>query len=64
MGEQKAPGTGARRRHIANIYEIVGLDQDTYNDFDGMSVMRAGRGTVDQMIHGIVTALNDVLCPM
>ena len=62
MGELKALVL-ARGDHIANYTDIVGLDQDTYNDSTGMSVMLRAEAQLDQMIHGIVTALNDVLCP-
>ncbi len=60
MGELKALVL-ARGDHIANYTDIVGLDQDTYNDSTGMSVMLRAEAQLDQMIHGIVTALNDVL---
>ena len=62
MGELKALVL-ARGDHIANYTDIEGLDQDTYNDTTGMSVMLRAEAQLDQMIHGIVTALNDVLCP-
>lgn len=62
MGELKALVL-ARGDHIANYTDIEGLDQDTYNDSTGMSVMLRAEAQLDQMIHGIVTALNDVLCP-
>ena len=62
MGELKALVL-ARGDHIANYTDIEGLDQDTYNDSTGMSVMLRAEAQLDQMIHGIVTALNDLLCP-
>lgn len=53
----------ARGDHIANYTDVEGLDKDTYNDTTGMSVMLRAEAQLDQMIHGIVTALNDTLCP-
>lgn len=53
----------ARGDHIANYTDIEGMDKDTYNDTTGMSIMLNAEAQLDQMIHGIVTAINDLLCP-
>lgn len=53
----------ARGDHIANYTDVEGLDQKTYNDTTGMSVMLTAEAELDQLIHGVVTALNDALCP-
>lgn len=53
----------ARGDHIANYTDIEGVDKETYNDTTGMSVMLKAEAEMDQMIHGIVTAINDLLCP-
>lgn len=62
MGELKALVL-ARGDHIANYQNIEGLDKDVYNDTTGMSVMLTAQAELDQLIHGIITAINDVFCP-
>lgn len=62
MGELKALIL-ARGDHTANYTDIENVDKKTYNDTTGMSVMLRAEAQLDQMIHGIVTALNDALCP-
>ncbi len=62
MGELKALIL-ARGDYVANYQDVLGLDQDTYNDTTGMSVMLKAEAELDQLIHGIVTAINDLLCP-
>lgn len=53
----------ARGDHIANYTDVEGMDRGTYNDTTGMSVMLQAEAMLDQLVHGIVTALNNVLCP-
>lgn len=62
MGQLKALVL-ARGDHIANYTDVEGMDKKTYNDTTGMSVMLKAEAELDQLIHGIVTALNDKLCP-
>lgn len=62
MGELKALIL-ARGDHVANYTDVEGMDKKTYNDTTGMSVMVNAEAELDQMIHGIVTAINDLLCP-
>lgn len=62
MGELKALVL-ARGDHVANYTDVEGMDKDIFNDTTGMSVMLKAEAELDQMIHGIVTALNDILCP-
>ncbi len=62
MGQLKALIL-ARGDHIANYTDVEGMDKETYNDTTGMSVMLMAEAELDQMIHGIVTSLNDILCP-
>lgn len=62
MGELKALVL-ARGDHVANYTDVTGMDKDIYNDTTGMSVMLTAEAEVDQMIHAIVTAINDTLCP-
>ena len=53
----------ARGDHVANYTDVEGLDKKTFNDTTGMSVMLKAEAELDQMIHGIVTAINDLLAP-
>lgn len=53
----------ARGDHIANYTDIEGMDRRTFNDTTGMSVMLKAEAELDQMMHGIITAINDKLCP-
>lgn len=53
----------ARGDHIANYNDVLGVDKDTFNDTTGMSVMMKAEAELDQMMHGIMTAINDLLCP-
>ena len=53
----------ARGDHIANYTDVLGMDKDTFNDTTGMSIMLSAQAELDQLIHGIVTTLNDILCP-
>lgn len=62
MGELKALVL-ARGDHIANYTDVTGVDKETFNDTTGMSVMLKAEAELDQLIHGVVTALNDILCP-
>lgn len=62
MGELKALIL-ARGDRVANYTDITGMNRDTYNDTTGMSVMLTAEAQMDQLIHSIVTALNDILAP-
>lgn len=62
MGEIKALVL-ARGDKVANYKDIVGLDGKTYDDTTGMSVMLRAEAQMDQLFHGIATAINDILCP-
>lgn len=68
VGELKALVL-ARGDRIANYKDVVGLTPDEYNRSTlehigtGMSVMLNAEAGLDQLFHGIVTAINDVLCP-
>lgn len=59
----------ARGDRNANYNDVVGLTQDEYNRSTaehiatGMSVMLNAEAGIDQLFHGIVTAINDLLCP-
>lgn len=62
MGELKALIL-ARGDSLANYTDVEGVDADTYNDSTGMSVMLRAEAQLDQLIHGIITAVNDTFCP-
>lgn len=62
MGELKALIL-ARGDYVATYGDVEGLDKDTYNDTTGMSVMLTAEAQLDQMIHKMVTAINDLLAP-
>ena len=59
----------ARGDRTANYNDVVGLTRDEYNKSTaehigtGMSVMLNAEAGLDQLFHGIVTAINDLLCP-
>jgi len=59
----------ARGDRTANYNDILGLDPREYNKSTathigaGMSVMLQAEAQLDQLFHGIVTAVNDLLCP-
>ena len=59
----------ARGDRTANYNDILGLSQREYNKSTadhiatGMSVMLQAEAQLDQLFHGVVTAINDLLCP-
>lgn len=68
IGELKALVL-ARGDRAANYRDVLGLTSDQYNRSTadsiatGMSVMLTAEAELDQLVHGIVTAINDLLCP-
>lgn len=54
----------ARGDRIANYTDVAGLTADQYNDGAGMSVMLSAQAEFDQLVHGVMTAINDVLSPL
>ena len=68
IGELKALVL-ARGDRVANYTDILGSSAEDYNKSKGdhiatgMSVMLNAQAQLDQLVHGIVTAINDVLCP-
>ncbi len=59
----------ARGDRMANYTDIEGLTPDEYNNSTrteiatGMSVMMQYQAQLDQLFHGIITAINDTYCP-
>lgn len=48
----------------ADYRDITGLDKQTYEDTTGMSVVMTAQAELDQLIHEIVTGINDLLSPL
>lgn len=53
----------ARGDHFANHNDLKGLNSIQYNIGIGQSVVMNIEAQFDQMIHSVVTAINDLLCP-
>jgi flagellar hook-associated protein 1 FlgK len=53
----------ARGDHIANYTDVEGMSADEYNSTTGMSVMMQAEAEIDQLVHQVVTKMNDILCP-
>ena len=47
----------------ANYSDIKGMSAEQFNKTTGMSVMMTIQAQLDQLVNGIVTAINDVFCP-
>ncbi len=68
LGELKALIL-ARGDRKATYKDIAGLTSDEYNRSTadsiatGMSVMLQAQAQLDQLVHGMITAINDTLCP-
>lgn len=62
IGELKALVL-ARGDHYADYRDVTGLTADEYNDGAGMSVVLSSQAEFDQLIHGMITAINEVLSP-
>ena len=62
LGELKAL-VMQRGDHWANYTDIEGMSAEEYNNTTGMSTMLTIEAQLDQLIHGIVTAINDTICP-
>lgn len=52
-----------RGEKIGNYRDVTGVSADKYNNGAGMSVMVSAEAELDQMIHEIITAINDVFSP-
>ena len=62
IGELKAL-VMQRGNKIADYRDIEGLDAKTYQDTTGTSVMLSTQAELDQLVHQIITTVNDILCP-
>jgi flagellar hook-associated protein 1 FlgK len=52
-----------RGEKIGNYRDVTGVSADKYNNGAGMSVMVSAEAELDQMVHEIITAINDVFSP-
>ena len=48
---------------VADYRDVEGMNAGDYNDSTGMSVMLSTEAELDQLIHSIVTTINDIYCP-
>lgn len=53
----------ARGDKTANYTDILDMRPKDYNDTTGMSVMLRAEAQIDQLFHGMVTEINNLLCP-
>ncbi len=53
----------ARGDHVANYQDIEGVSSQDYNKGIGQSVVMNAQAELDQLIHTVVTTINDILCP-
>lgn len=62
IGELKAL-VMCRGDHWANYSDIEGMGLEEYLDTTNMSVMLDAQAKLDQMMHTIMTSINDIYCP-
>jgi len=62
IGELKAL-VQARGEAASNFNDILNADPDKYDASVGLSIMQNTEAEFDQLIHGIVTQINDLLAP-
>jgi flagellar hook-associated protein 1 FlgK len=53
----------ARGDYPANYNDIVGKTASQFNAGAGNAIIMTYQAEFDQMVHGMVTAINDILCP-
>ncbi|RDU21904.1 flagellar hook-associated protein FlgK [Anaerosacchariphilus polymeriproducens] len=53
----------ARGDKVGNYADITGITAETYNDTVGMSIIQNIEAEFDQLVHGITTTVNNLLCP-
>lgn len=62
IGELKALVL-SRGDKVANYKDVAGIPADRYNNGAGMSTMMSAQAEMDQLLHNIVTAINDIFSP-
>ncbi len=53
-----------RGAEISNYTDVLGLDAETYNNTTGLSVLQTIEAQLDQLVHGVVTTINDLFSPL
>lgn len=53
----------ARGDKAATYRDITGLTKEQYEDSTGMTVVKNAQAELDQMVHELVTGINDILSP-
>lgn len=53
----------ARGTTISNFNDILNVDPDMYDKTTGLSIMQNTQAEFDQLVHGIMTQINDMLAP-
>ena len=53
----------ARGDKVATYRDITGLTKEQYEDTTGMTVVKNAQAELDQMVHELVTGINDILSP-
>lgn len=48
----------------ADYRDITGVDKQIYEDTTGMSVVMTAQAELDQLVHEVVTAINDIFSPL
>ena len=55
----------SRGDHVANYTDIEGIAQDVYNkSLSSISSVMSAQSQLDQLIHNMVTSINDILSPL
>ena len=54
----------SRGDKVATYRDITGLTQQQYEDSTGMTVVMNSEAELDQMLHELATAINDILSPL
>lgn len=54
----------SRGERPADYRDITGMDQQKYEDSTGMSVVMTAQAELDQLVHEVVTAINDIFSPL
>lgn len=62
IGELKAL-VQARGEAASNFNDILNADADKYDASVGLSIMQNTQAEFDQLVHGMVTQINDILAP-
>lgn len=53
-----------RGTEISNYLDILNLSPDVFNDTTGLSAMQMIEAQIDQLVHGIVTTVNQIFSPI